>query len=804
MKTAAELAKDTSLKSLDLKKAKAEVDDIAAQQEANTARLRNLVNRASRAFDLVRSASALSLSKHNSAALSDDASDTICSSTARTSNTKVTSSSSVPEEADDVIDTARLQAVQEQVKSRQFASQQEREKHRNSRGSHDSLGHNSGGGSQTYSRPTSPQVPRHHSYNEAEASDEEASDDDLNSPSPQESFAKKHNIPPLPRMLSNGANRVGTSMKKIVMGKADVVATDKVRVFVATWNVGNSMPQKDQLEQWLPTDPNNACEVIVVGVQECSYHMDKSDRLTFKGFKKEVEAMKTPRGAGDSSNPMSPGLPHRTLSRATMNTLQSMQKLHLRKSLSIATVTDKLAQTTGNRNKKDVFDTMIQMHFGSKYRKITSTSLGDMRLIVLCKASLKKHVSHVKTAKKATGVGGVIGNKGGMMAKIRVFDTDLCFLSCHLAAHEGEDKVARRNHDVFEILRACSAAGKQRLDIAQRYHHCFLFGDLNYRINMSIATHETEIQREEHHDRVVQHIQNQEFKKLYKADQLQREMKSNNVLRGFRETPPRFEPTFKVVRGCEMAYNPHRIPSYCDRILWTSLPGHANKISQMAYDSVNSVTSSDHKPVISVFSVNVSTMAPETSRHNALSPRHTFRAHRRGGEAQLLRFTRLKASGISDEMYDCPDLVLKIHSQVTAGEKVLQGLQPPESETNFLVDLWFDSVDMPLKIRQHDLLGTHVTLTVWDRSKSKKLLGMAVVSLDEWCNKSDFTFSAYLLRYGVACGELNGRIDVVSETDRHSFEEDSATGEVTSSFVERFQSGQSTPHTAKSANSHKS
>jgi hypothetical protein len=39
------------------------------------------------------------------------------------------------------------------------------------------------------------------------------------------------------------------------------------------------------------------------------------------------------------------------------------------------------------------------------------------------------------------------------------------------------------------------------------------------------------------------------------------------------------------------------VPSYCDRILFTSLPGAETKIHQTAYDSAAEATSSDHQPV---------------------------------------------------------------------------------------------------------------------------------------------------------------------------------------------------------------
>jgi hypothetical protein len=362
-----------------------------------------------------------------------------------------------------------------------------------------------------------------------------------------------------------------------------------------------------------------------------------------------------------------------------------------------------------------------------------------------------------------------------------------------LAAHESEEKVNRRNQDVFDILKATSNASKQQLDIAQRFHHTFLFGDLNYRINMSIGDNVVR-EDDQHREEVMKLIKAQNFAALYKADQLQREIKANNVLRGFKESCPAFAPTFKLIPGAKLDYNLHRVPSYCDRILWTSLPGLEDKITQLRYTSAADVTSSDHKPVYAMYSIDTLldyTESIDTER--AMTPSsHRGNKYKRGLNIQV---SRLKALNVSDEIYSCSDLGLKFHSTVLMSEKIISPKPPGENETNFLVDMCFDVPPLPLKTPQNELYGKQLIITLWaDKTKTKKLLGQAVLSLNTLATSdSQYIFDVPLLRYGVACGELSGILELCAHgapegnTPHQPYTTTLPSKELSQSFVNKLQ-----------------
>lgn len=42
------------------------------------------------------------------------------------------------------------------------------------------------------------------------------------------------------------------------------------------------------------------------------------------------------------------------------------------------------------------------------------------------------------------------------MVRFNLGETSMAFFSCHLAAHEGEEMLARRNSDIIEVLEGTS------------------------------------------------------------------------------------------------------------------------------------------------------------------------------------------------------------------------------------------------------------------------------------------------------------------------------------------------------------
>lgn len=387
------------------------------------------------------------------------------------------------------------------------------------------------------------------------------------------------------------------------------IATDELKLLVCSWNVGNSPPPK-LLDDWIPQD-GVGFDLVVCGLQESTFsskkHIKKIDSAKSK-------LMMNRRGTNEERE------------ERENNDRREEEEYQSRRDAR---------ESADEKLDRQKLVRQLQAQLGPRFNTVASTHLWQMRLIVFARDNLREQVTDVSIAEEATGVGHVVGNKGGLFASFKVGNTSLCFVSCHLAAHEAEKFQRRRNADCAEIIRGCShahlkekaphipkkrpLAKKSNLadrkkvvpELTDHYHHAFWFGDLNYRIDLALAQnpHHTAIgeggkHNHKNHFRQVQELIDAEnWPALHAADGLNSELAQHKVLSGWTAATPNFAPTFKLHRGQVGHYKDHRIPSYCDRVLWKSMPALADMLSCTSFHSVPSITTSDHTPVAAAFTI---------------------------------------------------------------------------------------------------------------------------------------------------------------------------------------------------------
>ncbi|CCM07057.1 uncharacterized protein FIBRA_09379 [Fibroporia radiculosa] len=176
---------------------------------------------------------------------------------------------------------------------------------------------------------------------------------------------------------------------------------------------------------------------------------------------------------------------------------------------------------------------------GGPYELLMKERMMGLYLAVFVNADIKHLVRGSSKAAVTTGlIGGRVGNKGGVAISIKIADTTLLFVNAHLAAHE--DKIHHRIADFVKIKSELNvddflSTDDPRLmseDITDRFDHTFVFGDLNFRLDIT----------RNHADWL---LTKKEYKRALAFDQLRGVMGRGEAFVGFKEAPITFPPTFK-------------------------------------------------------------------------------------------------------------------------------------------------------------------------------------------------------------------------------------------------------------------
>jgi len=196
---------------------------------------------------------------------------------------------------------------------------------------------------------------------------------------------------------------------------------------------------------------------------------------------------------------------------------------------------------------KSVWEAHLERLLGPLgYQVLKYVDLGGVHLGVFCRRDTQFGFEIKGSGKIATGVGGVVANKGGVAVSLdcwtrkrgRACSCSFAFVASHFVAHQ--QYVAERNANFTRINKDMIFSGKDTLvdgsTISSKYDHIFWFGDLNYRL--LIPQTATAIRK-------VTHEGN--YQSLLEIDQLSLERKAERVFQGYEEGEITFPPTFKFL-----------------------------------------------------------------------------------------------------------------------------------------------------------------------------------------------------------------------------------------------------------------
>lgn len=289
------------------------------------------------------------------------------------------------------------------------------------------------------------------------------------------------------------------------------------------------------------------------------------------------------------------------------------------------------------------------------YEHVLTRNAGMTAIMVFARRAVKDNIRWIEEA--GTGVGvWEMGNKGAVGVRLGLEDDVLLtYVAAHLAPMESEWE--RRNEDwknicenlVFERSQGSSriAASSEREpllsgsdDNASSSHtifsppsYLFFAGDLNYRTS-DVQPQPKDFESWPHP--LTSNSDEFDFKELLKQDQLTREFSKGKTLHHLAEAPVTFAPTYKYsskaqtlaadsasiitraireeprrsnetfpglqidsVQGQHWLWAKHRVPSWCDRILYLAqIPPKVH-----AYKALPVQPTSDHRPVSLTFSI---------------------------------------------------------------------------------------------------------------------------------------------------------------------------------------------------------
>ena len=242
-----------------------------------------------------------------------------------------------------------------------------------------------------------------------------------------------------------------------------------------------------------------------------------------------------------------------------------------------------------------IWENIINDYLGKKYIKISSVHMVGLSMCIYIKNTINKSaITNLK--EQICGVGlmdfmGAGGNKGGVAIRFELYDSKLCFINTHLAAHK--HNIKERNEQYHTIIDRLNFEVDNQVINILNHDIIFWFGDLNYRLNYDNLND------------VYQLINQKLYKELLLKDQLLNEKDKNQIFNQFIEGIITFPPTYKFIANTNLYDNRPdkklRMPAWCDRILWYK----SKHIKQIQYNSIENLLISDHKPVYSTFNLDI-------------------------------------------------------------------------------------------------------------------------------------------------------------------------------------------------------
>ncbi|KAL2053323.1 hypothetical protein ABVK25_006316 [Lepraria finkii] len=264
--------------------------------------------------------------------------------------------------------------------------------------------------------------------------------------------------------------------------KAEYTRSKRIKVKVGTWNVASLSGTEKDIGDWF-VDGKGVSESLSglsLGGEETSDNKDNKADAVVEGVE-EQEARRSKKRSTAPEN--DPGLPPN-------GEEIDIYALGLQEIVDISSVTEALRPYSDPHPAKK-WKQSIADGLPPGYQRIAEQQLIGLYLVIYVSSATAPTISSVSTTSVGTGLGGYMGNKGAVTARIVLGETTrIVFVNCHLTAGVEKGSLERRNWDASQILsRTKFDPVYDGGDVMEEFGEgigdedfCFWFGDLNYRL----------------------------------------------------------------------------------------------------------------------------------------------------------------------------------------------------------------------------------------------------------------------------------------------------------------------------------
>jgi len=273
---------------------------------------------------------------------------------------------------------------------------------------------------------------------------------------------------------------------------------------------------------------------------------------------------------------------------------------------------------------------------------------------------------------------------------------------------------------------------------------------LNYRLEAS-------------REKVLNHIEANEFPQLLAADQLRRERIEKRAFDGFEEENLFFRPTYKYT--CHLrdedghriyTDEKQRVPSWCDRVLWRKFPNTYLEIEE--YNCVDAITTSDHSPVYATFKIGIRLAHSFLKLQKPFAPQSTgpseeyycYFYNLRGDNLWVITTTKKRREPNPYVKFVAPFLPQDRKSK----SKVLFKTTNP---------FWGDVRPFRVTISEKKYLETqHIFVVVMSEVEvgNNIRLGQGILSVKGFCGPDPLEFTVPIYRHGKQEGQISGSAQI--------------------------------------------